>query len=128
MNTIGDWMESWEEDEYLHATLLVMREIVLKQHPDIVEVFKWKVPYYVYKGHLLYISVLKKKIPYFSFCHGFQLADEEGLFTGLEKKAVRYLEISPNEDIDIETVEKYIQKAIIYNDNFPNFKFGQASK
>ena len=124
ITNIPEWLDSWE-DEYLNATLHAMREMVLSFHPEIVESFKWKVPYYEYKGHLLYISVLKKKTPYFSFAHGFQLPDESGAFSGLDKKAVRYLEVNPKEDMDVELIYTYLQDALNYNETHPNMKFGQ---
>jgi len=52
--------------------------------------------------------------------------NESGAFSGLDKKAIRYLEVNPKEDMDVELIYTYLQDAIDYNDEFPNMKFGQT--
>ena len=123
MTLVFDWIEKWQANENLYASLCSMRDIVLAMDDEITETIKWNVPYYSYKGHLGYLSVMNKKTPYFSFAHGAFLDDIEGILTGQHKKIVRYFEVDPTADIDIDKFQRILEVALSYNRANPNIKF-----
>lgn len=93
--------------------MLGLRDIILTVDPNITAEWKYKLPFFYYKGKMLcYLWVHKKyKQPYIGFVDGNLLNDEDLL---VEKRAkMKILLIDPNKDLPIEKIN-ILLKNVLY--------------
>jgi hypothetical protein len=94
------------------STLLALRDIVLALDPHITPEWKYKLPFFYYKGKMFcYLWVHKKfRQPYISFVHSEELSHPLLL---LEKRAkMKILLIDPDEDIPVELLQEFLQTSL----------------
>ena len=114
METAIDYIESQPND--WQTALLALRQIILDFHPDITETFKWKCPFYLYKGYLAYMYINKKGL-HLAFANGAKFDDTHGILQGKDRKLIRLITIDPSQDFPIKDIHYCLQLALDYNDN-----------
>ena len=101
-----------QQEEPAKGCLLALREIILSQDKDISAAWKYRMPFFCYKGKILcYLWVDKKlKLPYLGFIEGKWL-DHPDLI--IEKRSrIKILRFDPNNDLPIATIETVLEQAI----------------
>ncbi len=94
--------------------LLRMRYLLHDAIPLDQELVKWKVPFYMYCGHLCYLNPVKKGVA-IGFYHGTKLADSPRLLTG-DGKMVRHVVVRCGEEIPEEGIRELLLEAMILNE------------
>lgn len=100
------------KDEPEKSCLLALKEIILKHHSEITAEWKYKLPFFYFKGKMLcYLWIHKKyKNPYIGFVDG-NLIENEDLLQ--EKRArMKILLVDKNEDLPIEKIKFILDQAI----------------
>jgi hypothetical protein len=101
-----------QKDEPVKSCLLFLRDHILNFDSNITEAWKYKMPFYCYKGKMFcYLWVHKKNgLPYIGIVEGKKLAHPELI---LEKRArMTILLIDPTKDIPVETIDTILKMAI----------------
>lgn len=96
----------------LREVYLALRQIILKQDENIAPEWKYKLPFFYYKGKMLcYLWYHKSfKMPYISIMDANLLQDERLLME--DRKRAGILLINPNEDLKIDLIEEILQKTL----------------
>lgn len=100
-------------EEPTRGCLLALRAIILKQNSQITAEWKYKLPFFYFKGKMLcYLWIHKKyKNPYIGFVDG-NLIEHADLLQ--EKRArMKILLIDKNEDLPIEKINSILTQAIM---------------
>ncbi|AJW65126.1 hypothetical protein VO54_03700 [Elizabethkingia miricola] len=94
------------------SCLLALRDIILKQHPDITETRKWGMPCFCYKKKVFCYLWTDKKTdkPYILMVEGKYLSHPE-LEEGNRTK-MKIFSVNPNQDLPIGTIEIILQTAL----------------
>lgn len=106
-----------KHDEPLQSCLLGLRDIILSVDRSITPEWKYKLPFFYYRGKMLcYLWFHKKyKQPYIGFVNGHLLNDRDLL---VEKRAkMKILLIDPNQDLPFEKIELLLTTAIEQRNN-----------
>mgnify|MGYP003575622307 CR=1 FL=1 len=101
-----------EKEEPFRSCMLGLRDIILSIDDHITAEWKYKLPFFYYKGKMLcYLWIHKKfKQPYIGFVDGNLLNDESLL---VEKRAkMKILLIDPNDDLPIEKINILITNVL----------------
>ncbi|OSZ79665.1 hypothetical protein CAP35_13620 [Chitinophagaceae bacterium IBVUCB1] len=101
-------------EEPIKSTMLFLRTHIPSLSKDITEEWKYKLPFYYYKGKMFcYLWIHKKyKQPYIGIVASDKMDYPELL---LEKRAkMKILLINPDEDIDVRTINKILKEAMQY--------------
>lgn len=101
-----------EKEEPLRDCLLALRDIILNHDKQITKEWKYKLPFFYYKGKMLcYLWIHKKyKKLYIGFANGY-LIDNDDLL--MEKRSrMKILLIDENEDLPIEKITTILKQAI----------------
>jgi hypothetical protein len=101
-----------QKDEPVKSCLLFLRDHILNFDPNIIEAWKYRMPFYCYKGKMFcYLWVHKKNgLPYIGIVEGKKLAHPELI---LEKRArMTILLIDPTQDIPVKTIDTILKMAI----------------
>ncbi|RYF24365.1 MAG: DUF1801 domain-containing protein [Flavobacteriales bacterium] len=104
------------KEETLQLCLLALRDIILKHNTNISAEWKYKLPFFYYKGKMLcYLWIHKKyKKPYIGFVLGSMINDEALL---VEKRAkMKILLIDLKEDISIYKINSILTQSIYIYD------------
>ncbi len=98
--------------EPIKATLLALRDIILKQDNAITSAWKYGMPFFCYKGKMFcYLWFHNKfKQPYIGIVEGSRI-EEPFLIRG-NRSRMKIMLIDPNKDLPIKTIENVLQKAI----------------
>ncbi len=96
----------------LREVYLALRQIILKQDENITPEWKYKLPFFYYKGKMLcYLWFHKSlKMPYISIMDANLLRDERLLME--DRKRAGILLINPNEDLQIDLIEEILQNTL----------------
>ena len=102
--------------EDIQAITSELRKIVFNASPELIEVYKWSMPNYSYKGLVCYLQASKKHVN-FGFHKGNELEeqDTDGLLQG-SGKGMRHIRVKKMEDIQLDTFTNIIQAAISLNE------------
>ena len=114
-------------DEALQSTCYFLRSTILNRNPEIIESYKWNIPFYTYKGYLCYLNI-HKKVPYIGWMHGFHLEDPDHQWAPVDTKLIRKQFFPCDQDIPIDILHQYIDRALSYNDNHPSAKISLKLK
>ena len=99
--------------ESARGCLLVLRDIILKHNNEITAEWKYKLPFFYFKGKMLcYLWIHKKyKNPYIGFVDGNLIAHADLL---QEKRArMKILLIDQNEDLPVDKINAILKQAIL---------------
>jgi hypothetical protein len=107
-------MENELENFYLRQSepnqscFLALRDIILDSNPNITSDWKYKLPFFMYKGKMFCYLWKDKKtnIPYIGIVNGSDI-DHPALEAGNRKK-MKTLSINPTKDIELEIVLKVL--------------------
>ncbi|MFK8038423.1 MAG: DUF1801 domain-containing protein [Crocinitomicaceae bacterium] len=94
------------------SCLYFLRSKLTSFDPNIRETYKWKLPFYTYKGKMFCYLWMDKKndYPYVCFTKGGEMHHPE-LIQG-DRKKMKAFYINPYEDIDIETLDELLSYAV----------------
>lgn len=101
-----------QQPEPNRSYLLALREYITSFDTDIAEAWKYRMPFYCYKGKMFcYLWVHKKyKLPYLGLVEGKKINHPELL---LEKRArMKILLFDPQKDIPINTIRSLLLAAL----------------
>lgn len=100
------------QDEPFRGCLLALRDFILKQDPGITAEWKYKLPFFYYKGKMLcYLWIHKKyRKPYIGVADGNRI-DHEDLLTE-NRSRMKILLVEPEMDLPIDTIKYIIEAAI----------------
>ena len=106
-----------EKEEPVKSCLLALREIVLNLDENISTSWKYKLPFFCYKGKMFcYFWIDKKtKEPYVGIVEGNRI-DHPALEQG-NRKRMKILRVNPSEDFSIETIELILNQALDFYRN-----------
>lgn len=105
------------KEEPIRSCLLGLRDIILTVDNHITPEWKYKLPFFYYKGKMLcYLWIHKKyKQPYIGFVDG-NLLNDKDLLT--EKRArMKVLLVNANEDLPIEKIVRLLKTSINIRNN-----------
>jgi len=106
------------KEEPLRGCLLALKEIILRHNSHITPEWKYKLPFFYYKGKMLcYIWFHKKfKQPYIGFYNGHLLNEPDLLKEN--RSRVKILLFDAKEDLPVEKINFILTQALyIYNNN-----------
>ena len=111
-----------QNEEPVKSCLESLRHFILQQNANIVEVWKYKMPFYCYKSangseaRFCYLWVDKKrKQPYIGLVDG-RLFDSSELIS--EKRSrMKIMLIDPNNDLPVEKISSILTQAIAFCKN-----------
>jgi hypothetical protein len=94
------------------SCLLALRDIILAQHESLMPAWKWKTPFFYYKGQMLfYLWVDKKlKVPYIGITNGHQM--EHSALTQGKRTRIKLLLVEPEQDLPVELITELLQQSI----------------
>jgi hypothetical protein len=101
-----------EKNEPIKSYLLALRELILEYDSDITEAWKYRMPFYCYKGKMFcYLWVHKKyHQPYLGLVEGNKI-DHPRLI--IEKRArMKIMLFDPEKDIPVKTIRSIFGKAM----------------
>ena len=101
-----------KQGEPTSSCLQALRQIILQQHKNITEAWKYGMPFFCYEGIMFcYLSVHKKyKQPYIGFVEGKQL--NHPLLLQEKRSRMKILLINAVEDLPMELIEGLLKEAI----------------
>lgn len=101
-----------DQEEPNKGCFLALKSIILSVDPDITTAWKYKLPFFCFRGKMFcYLWQDKKdKKPYIGFVEGKHLNFPE-LIQG-DRKRMKILPVDPNKDIPIHLVRKILLNAI----------------
>jgi hypothetical protein len=98
--------------EPVNETLLALKAIILKQDKDITAAWKYRMPFFCYKGKMFcYLWVHKiTHQPYIGIVEGKRIEHPNLI---LEKRSrMKIILFDPDEDLPVETIEGILQQAL----------------
>ena len=101
-----------QQDEPTKSCLLALREIILRQDPEITNAWKYGMPFFCYKGKMFcYLWFHKKyKQPYIGIVEGKRF--DEPFLIQEDRSRMKIMLFDPNEDLPLQKIENVLQKAI----------------
>ena len=101
-----------KQPEPLRSCLLGMREIILQHHAGLTEAWKYRMPFFMYKGKMFcYLWIRRHEpIPYLGIVNGHLVSDPDLL---QEKRArMKILLLDPDADIPVRKVKRILTAAM----------------
>jgi len=101
-----------QQAEPSRSCMLALREIILHHDPDIVESWKYGMPFYCYAGKMFcYVWLHKKyKQPYIGIVEGHQLTHP--LLIQEKRARMKIMLVDPEKDIPIKTIKGILKQAL----------------
>jgi Domain of unknown function (DU1801) len=103
-----------QQEEPVKSCLLALRKIILSRNINLVEEWKYGMPFYCYKGKMFcYLWVHKKyKQPYLGIVEGGQI--NHPLLIQEKRARMKIMLIDPDKDIPVKTIEGILKKATLF--------------
>jgi hypothetical protein len=94
------------------SCLLALRDLIMTQNKSLMSAWKWKTPFFYYKGQMLfYLWIDKKlKVPYIGITNGYQL--EHPALTQGKRTRIKLLFVDPEQDLPVELITDLLQQSI----------------
>lgn len=90
---------------------------LLSTYAQITERIRYGVPFYDYKGMMIYMGPFRKKRLMIGFCNGVHMQDEYGLLKNdAGQTQIRHFELFAHAEPDLVVVATYIEEALRIND------------
>lgn len=110
LNQLDHYYLSLPEPE--QSCLLFLRDFILAHDPAISHHFKYSTAFFYYNNKpLCYFSINVKKQLYIGFVNGYKISDPTLVSEG--RKQIRVWRIDPEQDIDIKTLKRILQAALV---------------
>ena len=113
MNQLND-IDQWylNKEEPLKGCLLALRSIIQKYQPSLEEAWKYRMPFFCYKGKMFcYLWQDKKTLePYIGIVNGGKI-DHPALESG-DRARMKILRIKVDEDIPVELIYAIFDEAV----------------
>ena len=116
MNPVEQYILNQREP--LQSIMLYIRQIIM-EIPNMEEKYKYKIPFYYYKGKpICYLNILKEtNYVDLSFWDGFKLSDKYNLLKGNNRKMVKSLEFKSLKEININILKETLLEAVSIKEN-----------
>jgi hypothetical protein len=101
-----------QKDEPVKSCLLFLRDHILNYDQNITEAWKYRMPFFCYKGKMFcYLWVHKKNgLPYIGIVEGKRIDHPELI---IEKRSrMKIMLLNPNADLPMETIDTILKMAI----------------
>lgn len=104
------------QTEPLQSILLFVRQVILETIPEMEEKYKYKIPFYYYKGKpVCYLNILKEaNYVDLGFWDGFKLSNKHQLLKANNRKMVKSLEFNNPKTINIVALQETLLEAVAY--------------
>lgn len=101
-----------EKEEPVKSCLMALRQIILDRNRNISEAWKYRMPFFCYKGKMFcYLWIEKKSgLPYLGIVEGNKIA-HPGLIQD-ERSRMKIMRFNPLEDLPLTTIQEVIDSAI----------------
>ena len=112
MREIDDYF--LQKEVPVKSCLLFLREHILNYNPNITEAWKYRMPFYCYKGRMFcYLWTHKKSgLPYIGIVEGKKI-DHPALI--IEDRArMKIMLLDPETDLPIETIDSILKMALSF--------------
>lgn len=102
-----------QKEEPVKSCLSALRQIILDRNPDITEAWKYRMPFFCYKGKMFcYLWIDKKtNFPYLGIVEGKRI-DHPGLVQD-DRSRMKVIAFDPNEDLPLETILYILDSALL---------------
>ncbi len=102
-----------QKEEPVKSCLSALRQIILDRTPDITEAWKYRMPFFCYKGKMFcYLWIDKKtNFPYLGIVEGKRI-DHPGLVQD-DRSRMKVIAFDPNEDLPLETILYILDSALL---------------
>lgn len=101
-----------QKPEPIKSCLLALRDIILAYDKNLTAEWKYKLPFFYYKGKMCCYLWIHKKYnqPYIGFVNGNKLNHPKLI---IEKRArMKIMLFNPNEDLPLKTIKTILKQAI----------------
>jgi hypothetical protein len=100
------------QDEPEKGAFLALKEIILKQDPEITNVLKYGMPFFCYKGKMFcYLWIHKKlKQPYIGIVEGKHF--DEPFLIQEKRSRMKIFMLNSEQDLPLEQIKSIIHKAL----------------
>ena len=105
-----------QKEEPVKSCLLFLREYILGYDPNITEAWKYRMPFYCYRGKMFcYLWVHKKNgLPYIGIVEGKRIDHPALIIEGRARMKIMLLD--PSNDLPIDTIKSILDIAVgFYN-------------
>jgi hypothetical protein len=102
-----------QKEEPVKGCLSALRRIILDSHGDITEAWKYRMPFFCYKGKMFcYLWIDKKtNFPYLGIVEGKKI-DHPGLVQD-DRSRMKIIRFNPGEDLPLETIRDILDSALL---------------
>ncbi|PWJ57448.1 uncharacterized protein DUF1801 [Dyadobacter jejuensis] len=102
----------YKHQEPALSTMLALRELIQKQDPEVTEVLRYGMPFYLIRGRRFCYIWLDKRSgdPYIGFVDGDKL-DDPALIKG-ERKKMKIFEVNASADLPVGQIQRLLQQAL----------------
>ncbi|MDX2071424.1 MAG: DUF1801 domain-containing protein [Haliscomenobacter sp.] len=101
-----------DREEPIKSCLLALREIILRQNPEISAAWKYGMPFFCFRGKMFCYLWVHKKIgqPYLGIVEGKHF--EQPFLLQEKRSRMKIMLFDPEEDLPLETIESILQQAL----------------
>ena len=101
-----------DHEEPIKSCLLALREIILRQNPEISASWKYGMPFFCFRGKMFCYLWVHKKIgqPYLGIVEGKHF--EQPFLLQEKRSRMKIMLFDPEEDLPLETIESILQQAL----------------
>lgn len=101
-----------DREEPIKSCLLALREIILRQSPEISATWKYGMPFFCFRGKMFCYLWVHKKIgqPYLGIVEGKHF--EQPFLLQEKRSRMKIMLFDPEEDLPLETIESILQQAL----------------
>ncbi|WP_254560435.1 DUF1801 domain-containing protein [Dyadobacter diqingensis] len=102
-----------QKEEPVKSCLSALRKIILDRNPEITEAWKYRMPFFCYKGKMFcYLWIDKKtNFPYLGIVEGKKI-DHPGLVQD-DRSRMKIMTFNPNEDLPLETILDILDSVLL---------------
>ncbi len=101
-----------DREEPIKSCLLALREVILRQNPEISATWKYGMPFFCFRGKMFCYLWIHKKLgqPYLGIVEGKYF--EQPFLLQEKRSRMKIMLFDPNEDLPLETIESILQQAL----------------
>lgn len=103
-----------QKEEPVKSCLLALREIILRYNNDITEAWKYRMPFFCYKGKMFcYVWVHKKTLqPYLGIVEGRKINHPKLIQENRSRMKIMFMD--PTKDLPLKTIHEIFKMAIAF--------------